>query len=77
MKLFKSKKKYKLVTFDTWGNYTENVEMVLEGTQSDIELYASKNGLVWQTDTSEQNGGFYQKSIDGYRSQKFKIIEVE
>lgn len=76
MKLFKSKKKYKLVTFDTWGNFTENVEMVLEGTRSDIELYASKNGLVWQTDTLEQNGGFYQKSIDGYRSQKFKIIEV-
>lgn len=77
MKLFKSKKKYKLVTFDTWGNYMENVETVLKGTRSDIELYASKNGLVWQTDTSEQNGGFYQKSIDGYRSQKFKIIEVE
>ena len=50
------------------GNYTENVELVLEGTRSDIELYASKNGLVWQTDKSEDVGGFYQKSIDGYRS---------
>jgi hypothetical protein len=76
MKLFKDKKKYKLVTHDSWGNYTENVELVLKGTKLEIESYAEKNGLTWQNDKNEQTGGFYQKSIDGYRSQKFKIIEV-
>ena len=77
MKLFKDKNKYKLVTYDSWGNYMENVEIVLEGTKLQIESYAEKNGLNWKKDKNEQMGGYYQKSIDGYRSQKFKIIEVE
>jgi hypothetical protein len=75
MKLFKSnKKKYQLVTKNTWGN-SEISELVLEGTEAEIKAYAKQSSFAWEADDSKTRGGYYTRSIDGYRKQTFDIIE--
>lgn len=75
MKLFKSnKKKYQLVTKNTWGN-SEITELVLEGTQAEIKAFAKKSAFAWEADDSKIGGGSFSRSIDGYRKQTYEIIE--
>jgi hypothetical protein len=75
MKLFKSnKKKYQLVTKNTWGN-SEISELVLEGTEAEIKAYAKQSSFAWEADDSKTKGGYYTRSIDGYRTQTYEIIE--
>tara|TARA_B100001057_G_scaffold459601_1_gene509914 strand:- start:3986 stop:4219 length:234 start_codon:yes stop_codon:yes gene_type:complete len=74
MKLFKSNKKYQLVTKNTWGN-SEISELVLEGTESEIKTYAKKASFAWEADDSKVGGGSFTRSIDGYRKQTYEIIE--
>lgn len=75
MKLFKSnKKKYQLVTKNTWGN-SEISELVLEGTEAEIKAYAKQSSFAWESDDSKTKGGYYIRSIDGYRTQTYDIIE--
>ena len=74
MKLFKSNKKYQLVTKNTWGN-SEISELVLEGTEAEIKAFAKKSSFAWEADDSKTSGGYYTRSIDGYRKQTFDIIE--
>ena len=74
MKLFKSNKKYQLVTKNTWGN-SEISELVLEGTEAEIKAYAKQSSFAWEADDSKTRGGYYTRSIDGYRKQTFDIIE--
>jgi len=74
MKLFKSNKKYQLVTKNTWGN-SEIAELVIEGTEAEIKAYAKKSSFMWESDDSKTTGGFFTKSIDGYRKQTYEIIE--
>lgn len=74
MKLFKSNKKYQLVTKTTWGN-TEISELVLEGTHAEIKAYAKKGSFAWEADDSKIGGGSFTRSIDGYRKQTYDIIE--
>lgn len=75
MKLFKSnKKKYQLVTKNTWGN-SEITELVLEGTQAEIKAFAKKSSFAWEADDSKIGGGSFSRSIDGYRKQTYDIIE--
>lgn len=74
MKLFKSNKKYQLVTKTTWGN-TEISELVLEGTEAEIKAYAKKGSFAWEADDSKIGGGSFTRSIDGYRKQTYDIIE--
>jgi hypothetical protein len=74
MKLFKSNKKYQLVTNNTWGN-TEVSELVLEGTESEIKAYAKKSSFAWVEDSTKPRGGYFTRSIDGYRKQDYEIIE--
>jgi len=75
MKLFKSnKKKYQLVNKNTWGN-TEISELVLEGTEAEIKAYAKKGSFAWEADDSKIGGGSFTRSIDGYRTQTYEIIE--
>lgn len=75
MKLFKSnKKKYQLITESTWGKSRID-ELVLEGTREEIHEYAKKGSFVWNKDDTELIGGFYTRSIDGYRNQTYKVIK--
>ena len=74
MKLFKNNKKYQLVTKNTWGN-SEIAELVIEGTEAEIKAYAKKSSFKWESDDSKTTGGFFTKSIDGYRKQTYEIIE--
>ena len=74
MKLFKSNKKYQLVTKNTWGN-SEISELVLEGTEAEIKAYAKQSSFAWEADDSKTRGGYYTRSIDGYRKQTYDIIE--
>lgn len=74
MKLFKSNKKYQLVTKNTWGN-SEISELVLEGTQAEIKAFAKKSSFAWEADDSKIGGGSFTRSIDGYRTQTYEIIE--
>lgn len=74
MKLFKNNKKYQLVTNNTWGN-TQVSELVLEGTEAEIKAYAKKSSFAWEEDKSKSHGGYYTRSIDGYRKQTYDIIE--
>ena len=75
MNLFKSnKKKYQLVTKNTWGN-SEITELVLEGTQAEIKAFAKKSSFAWEADDSKVGGGSFTRSIDGYRKQTYDIIE--
>ena len=76
MKLFKSnnKKKYQLVTKNTWGN-SEISELVLEGTEAEIKAYAKRSSFVWESDDSKVCGGYFTRSIDGYRKQSYDMIE--
>ena len=74
MKLFKNNKKYQLVTKNTWGN-TEISELVLEGTEAEIKAYAKQSAFAWEADDSKIGGGYFTRSIDGYRKQTYDIIE--
>ena len=75
MKLFNSnKKKYQLVTKNTWGN-SEISELVLEGTHAEIKAYAKQCSFAWEPDDSKVGGGVFTRSIDGYRKQTYSIIE--
>ena len=74
MKLFKGNKKFQLITKNTWGN-SEISELVLEGTQAEIKAYAKQNSFAWEPDDSKVGGGFFTRSIDGYRKQTYVIIE--
>jgi hypothetical protein len=76
MKLFKKPIKYQLITENTWGNSKVD-ELVFEGTRADIEAYATKSEFVWNKDETQPIGGFYTRSIDGYRKQTYKIIEAK
>jgi hypothetical protein len=76
MKLFSKPIKYQLITETTWGN-SKIDELVLEGTRTDIETYAKKSKFVWNKDETQPIGGFYTRSIDGYRKQTYKIIEAK
>ena len=73
MKLFKSKEKYELYTYSSWGNYRDVDEVVLEGSKAEIKEYAKKAEFVWHEDASRPNGGYYSKSIDGYREKIYEI----
>ena len=74
MKLFKKQTTYQLVTESSWGNSKIN-ELVLEGTKSEIEEYAKQSNFAWIKDETEPIGGFYTRSIDGYREQKYKVTK--
>ena len=75
MKLFNNnKKKYQLVTKNTWGN-SEITELVLEGTQAEIKAYAKQSSFAWEADDSKIGGGVFTRSIDGYRKQTYEIIQ--
>ena len=76
MKLFKKQTTYQLVTESSWGNSKIN-ELVLEGTKSEIEEYAKQSNFAWIKDETEPTGGFYARSIDGYRNQTYKIIKAK
>jgi len=73
MKLFKNKEKYELYTFSSWGNYRDVEEVVIEGSKTEIQEYAKKAEFVWHEDASRSSGGYYSKSIDGYREKTYEI----
>ena len=75
MRLFKKQQKYQLVTESSWGNSKIN-ELVFEGTKSEIEEYAKQSNFAWTHDDTSPIGGFYTRSIDGYRNQTYKVIKV-
>ena len=77
MKLFSKPIKYQLITNTTWGNYVDVPEVVAEGTRTDIEAYAKKSKFVWNKDESKPTGGYYTRSIDGYRKKIYNIIEAQ
>ena len=76
MKLFKKPTTYQLITETSWGN-SKIDELVLEGTRTDIEAYAKKSEFVWNTDETQPIGGFYTRSIDGYRNKTYKVIKAK
>jgi hypothetical protein len=73
MKLFKQKKEYELFTHATWGSYNELEEIVLSGSQKEIENYAKQAEFVWKEDKSRPTGGYFVKTIDGYRDKIYEI----
>tara|TARA_A100001037_G_scaffold244817_1_gene226005 strand:+ start:126713 stop:126943 length:231 start_codon:yes stop_codon:yes gene_type:complete len=76
MKFFSKPIKYQLITQSTWGNSNID-ELVFEGTRTDIEAYAKKSKFMWNEDDTQPTGGFYTRSIDGYRKKTYKIIEAK
>lgn len=77
MKLFNKKEKYELYTYSTWGNYRDVDEVVLEGSKAEIQEYAKKAKFVWHEDSSRPSGGYYSKSIDGYREKTYEIRNIK
>tara|TARA_B100002019_G_scaffold161320_1_gene139171 strand:+ start:1701 stop:1934 length:234 start_codon:yes stop_codon:yes gene_type:complete len=73
MKLFRSKEKFELFTQSQWETQNESEEVVLSGTKSEITEYAKKAGFVWHEDESYSIGGYYTKSIDGYRKRIYQV----
>ena len=76
MKLFNNKQKYQLITESSWGN-SKIDELVLEGTREEIHAYAKQSSFAWNKDETELIGGFYTRSIDGYRNQTYKVIKAK
>ena len=76
MKLFKKQTTYQLITESSWGNSKIN-ELVLEGTKSEIDTYAKQSNFAWVKDDTQPLGGFYTRSIDGYRNQIYKVIKCK
>lgn len=76
MKLFKKPTTYQLITESSWGN-SKIDELVLEGTKSEIDTYAKQSNFAWVKDATQPTGGFYTRSIDGYRSQTYKLIKAK
>jgi hypothetical protein len=73
MKLFNTKGNiYELYTDEMWGG-DNSEEVVIEGTKAEITEYAKKAEFVWHEDASRPNGGFYTKSIDGYREKTYEV----
>jgi len=79
MKLFNNGKNklYQLIAYALWGNYKDVSEVVMTGTMQEIKEYASKNNLIWEDNPTAPNGGSFHKSIDGYRSTTFDVVEVK
>lgn len=79
MKLFKpsKNKKYNLVAYTMWRNYKDVSEIVMTGSLEEIHAYAKKNDLVWEQNSHAPNGGNFHKSIDGYRSTTFDVLDVK
>lgn len=75
MKLFKKQQKYRLITESSWGN-SKIDELILEGTKAEIEEYAKQSNFAWVKNQDEPIGGFYTRSIDGYRNQTYKVIKA-
>ena len=76
MKLFKKQIKYQLITESSWGN-SKIDELVLEGTKSEIDTYAKQSNFAWVKDDTQLLGGFYTRSIDGYRNETYKVIKAK
>ena len=64
-----------MYTYSTWGNYRDVDEVVLSGSKSEIKEYAKKAEFVWHEDASRPNGGYYSKSIDGYREKNLRTAK--
>ena len=77
MKLFNKKEKYELYTYSLWGNYRDVDEVVLKGSKAEIQEYAKKAKFVWHEDSSRPSGGYYSKSIDGYREKTYEIRNIK
>jgi hypothetical protein len=77
MKLFSKPIKYQLITNTTWGNYVDVPELVIEGTRADIDAYAKKSLFVWEQDSDKPLGGHYVRSIDGYQTKIYDIVEAK
>ncbi len=76
MKFFNKPIKYQLITNTSWGNYVDVPEIVLEGTRADIDVYAKKSLFVWEKSADKPLGGHYVRSIDGYQTKIYDIIEA-
>ena len=77
MKFFgkEKKKKYQLITDTNWGNYVDVHEVVIEGSRREISAYAKKSKFKWTPQDKKPLGGYYVRSIDGYRKKIYNIIE--
>ena len=73
MKLFKSREQYELVTLSEWGDQTSNEEIIITGTKHEIDDYAKTANFTWRVDKSNLFGGYFVKTIDGYRETKFEL----